>query len=255
MVLGTVIAGLICCEIALRVLRPGDNVHTTATLGLMAPDPELVWVLRPGVRKVRNWAGRKALIRTDHEGRRVPDRPSPVGSTPIVFAGDSYVFGNEAQAEETFVHLVGDATGHGSVNLGVPGYTLGQGCGALRRFLAARPGAAHAFLAIYVGNDLETGPYPAAGHFVDDRGYLRRSSGRWDDLHSFAVRHSRLAFYGQIAYERLRRLSAPPDAGTAPMASNSRWIYDGADGRTGRRAPAGPVSAVHDDARRRGTSP
>ena len=53
------------------------------------------------------------------------------------------------------------------------------------------------------------------------------------------------AFYGQIAYERLSRPSAPPHAGTAPMASNSRWIYDGAYGRDRLAEHLRAVSAVH----------
>jgi hypothetical protein len=61
------------CEIVLRLLRPGDDVHTTATLGIYAPEPELGWALKPDIRVSRRWAGRTVLIRTDAAGQRIPD--------------------------------------------------------------------------------------------------------------------------------------------------------------------------------------
>ena len=122
------------CEVTLRMFWPGENIQTTATLGIFAPDPEIGWVLQPGLRRSRNWSGRMVTIRTDEHGHRVAEGDDAAGQREkIAFAGDSYVFGNEVDEEDTFVHLMGKALGpeRGAVNLGVGGYALSQECLAM----------------------------------------------------------------------------------------------------------------------------
>jgi len=129
LVVTATVLGLLISEIALRLLRPGENLLTTATLGIYAPDPELGWVNKRDFTGSRDWAGREVLIRTDAEGRRVPTGHVPTSrAAQIAFAGDSYVFGNEVNAEETFVYLFGEASQTRTINLGVGGYSLSQEC-------------------------------------------------------------------------------------------------------------------------------
>ena len=225
LLLASCLVALLLCEVVLRLFLPGENIRTTATLGIFAPDPELGWVLKPDLRRDRRWAGRVIRIRTDADGHRIPDAgPSNAGPTQVVFAGDSYVFGHEVEAEETFAHLVGRAVGKRSVNLGVAGYRLGQECLSLRRFLAREAGIAQAFLVIYVGNDVANGPYTPKNLGVDEHGLVHYASGgRWTKARSFAVRHSLVAFYLQNA--------ASCSVGTAveaaaPVVQKYSWIYD-----------------------------
>lgn len=175
-----VIVTVLVCEAALRLIRPHDNVHRTATLGIYAADAELGWVLRPNLRHTRDWIGRSVTILTDQHGQRIAEgEAEPAEGTKIVFAGDSFVFGNEVNAEETFVHLIGKAAGpsRDAVNLGVGAYFLSQECLSLRRYLARDVSVAGAFLGLYIGNDLEAGRYPPATMGLDGNGYLRPRAG------------------------------------------------------------------------------
>jgi hypothetical protein len=271
LVVGATVLGLAVCEVVLRRLGLGENVRTTATLGVYAPDPELRWTLKPGLDVNRDWVGRVIRIRTDADGHRVPSAMQATrGPQLIAFAGDSYVFGNEVEAEETFVHLVGEATRARSVNLGVGAYGLAQEALALRRYLRAHPRTARAFLVLYVGNDLEHGPYPPRFASVDEDGHIRyRPMSRWSRLRSTAVQHSRVAFYahalwrsvvgpGTAAYAfqktRAERADSTAAATAAPPAgSGSRWIYDEAAFTPSRLDEHRRVlSALRYDARQRG---
>ncbi len=224
--MASVAVALLACELALRA-APDENVQTTSTLGLFAPDPELRWVLKPDLRVIRDWAGRPIVIRTDHDGHRIADRDSAsVPHDPIAFGGDSYVFGNEVNAEETFVHLVGRAMGteRAAINVGVGGYSLTQECLALRRYLHAQAPIRHAVLVVYVGNDVEWGADSGQTIGVDDDGLLSyRPQSPWGKAGYFLLRHSKLAFRVHVASQLswIGRLH--------PFSSKSRpyrWIYD-----------------------------
>jgi hypothetical protein len=225
--LTSLVAALLLCEIVLRLFPPEKNIHATATLGIYAPDAELGWTHKANIRRPRDWAGRTVIIRTDANGYRIPDGEAPkAGAGRIALAGDSYVFGNEVNAEETFVHLVGKSSGMTSVNLGVGAYYLSQECLALRRFMAKTTRLAHAFLVIYVGNDIEDGPYPPRRLGVDQDGYLRSTApGRWDKAWSFALRHSRLIFYAHMTWQRIGP-STPPARKADARDTEHRWLYD-----------------------------
>lgn len=229
--LASLLAALLVCEIILRLALRGDNLYTTATLGVFAPDPELGWSNKPNFRTSIKWGGRTVVIRTDARGNRIPDSSAPRADAQptesIVFAGDSYVFGYEVSAEETFVELVGRSSPpRRVVNLGVGGYGLGQSCRRLERFLAEEPDVTRAYLAIYLGNDIEDSVTPPKTLQVDRYGYLRSVSPRpsWlVDAHSFAVHHSRLAFYLGAAWRRIR--SSITHDSSASSEPGNRWIY------------------------------
>jgi hypothetical protein len=146
---------------------------------------------------------------------------------PIAFAGDSYVFGNEVNAEDTFVHLIENAILRPTVNLGIGGYSLSQSSLALRLALAQSPPIAAGFLVIYVGNDLEFGAFPPETRGVDPEGFLRDEGPlRWHlvRLRGHALRYSRLFFTINNAW-RVLRAEAPADGQPVPTEVGHRWIY------------------------------
>ena len=245
-VLVSILLSLAVCEIVLRIVMRKDNIYTTATLGMFVPDPELVWVNQPNVRVTKNWGGRQVRIRTDARGRRIPDPPvqdTGASTGRIVFAGDSFVFGNEVDAEETFVEIVGrSARHHPVVNLGVNGYTVSQSAGMLERFMKEEDGRgiAHEYEVIYIGNDIEERESLAKAMRVDRYGFVRHVTDRrpWlENARSFAVGYSRLAFYlGPVCralYEAVTGNTEEPGAGsTTPRPSLPRsWRSTAASSR------------------------
>lgn len=242
-------------EAALRLLGVGENTHTTVTLDIYAPDPQLGWVLKPNMRVTRPWAGHTVVIRTDAEGHRIPDHATTgSGAARVAFAGDSFVMGNEVNAEDTFAHLVGRAMSTRTVNLGVSGYALSQECQSLRRFMTQASGITHAFLIVYLGNDLEYGAYPPSRRGVDADGYLHDeppATTMKAHLRVFAVRHSLLLFDVHDALERIRgEIAARRRTGRQP---GYRWIYDEAAFTRNRLdAHRKVLAALCDDARIRG---
>ena len=229
-VLVTILLSLAICEIVLRMVMRKDNIFTTATLGMFVPDPELVWVNQPNVRMTRIWGGREIHIRTDARGHRIPEgvEPDAGGARDrVVFAGDSFVFGNEVAAEETFVQLVAQSPlRRRVVNLGVNGYTVSQSARMLERFLEEEHGQdiADAYEVIYVGNDIEERESLARAMRVDRFGFVRHITARspWlENARSFAVSYSRMAFYlGPVCHALYGAVTG--NAEEPPR----RWIYD-----------------------------
>jgi hypothetical protein len=217
--------GALVCEVVLRWVWRGDNVHTTATLGAFAADPELGWINRPGHHVTRRWLGRDIIVRIDETGRRVQEGVH--AHTPgahLAFAGDSFVFGYEVDAEETFVELVGSAMDLETVNLGVGGYRLGQSAGMLVRHLERHRGAELGVLVIYIGNDLEYGAHAPPGSRVIAGGHLVRADrGAFAELRASALKRSRLLFGLHRIWLRLR---PEPSTPRGPAAPRARWIYD-----------------------------
>lgn len=255
----SVSVALLGCEAILRLFLPGENLYTTATLGILAPDPVLGWVHQADVRISRDWTVRTVVIRTDAAGHRIPDFAVPQrGVKQIALAGDSYVFGNEVNAEQTFVYLLGELAATNTINLGVNGYALSQECGALERFLE-REKPAQAFLVIYLGNDIEYGAYADPATTVDPDGYLQSgppSAGdglrrAWTNARRFAVLHSRVVFAARSAW---RLIHPPATANATPVAGVAapRWIYDPATFTLDRLAEhRRVVMRLRDDARDR----
>ena len=259
LLLTSIAASLALAELLLRLFPSAANVSATASLGILKPDADLGWVLKPNVITHLEWAGRDITIHTDAAGHRIPVAvaQSHFSSDSIIaIAGDSYVFGNEVNAEETFTWLIAERMHERTVNLGVGGYALSQECLSLRRYLATHPRTSRAFLVVYIGNDIEFGVDPVPGSHVDARGGLSRTAeSRSSRIANFAVRHSRLAFMAHVAWRRLR--GSPHDSSaTSPPASpdqRSRWIYN-VDQFTPARLDAhrAVIQAVRDDALRLG---
>lgn len=216
-------------ETWIRIARSGDNLYATAALSVYAPDPTLHWTLRPNVRQSMFWAGRDVEIRTDEHGHRVPSIVRSESGSEMAFAGDSYVFGNEVNAEDTFVARVGAASRIGAVNLGVGGYAPKQEAGALIRHLARHPGTRLAFLVLYIGNDIEYGVDPGVSERVSDDGELLSGTGPGsvrEQIKTVALRHSRLAFLIYRRWQSFRWTRTEHGHVSAANDTKSRWIYD-----------------------------
>ncbi len=88
--------------------------------GYFASDPVLPQVLRPGFRHRladRRSAPRPVRISLDASGYRNADR---TGDAPVVFVGDSLVFGFGVDDEQTFTAQMGRSLGVSVANLGIP---------------------------------------------------------------------------------------------------------------------------------------
>ncbi len=98
-------------------------------------DPDLFWVLRPGLDVV----GERTRFRTNSLGLRGPEPVRSGGDRPLVlFLGDSVTFGYGLSWDETFPELVRKRLAQQGlhvdvVNAGIPGYTAFQGRRQWRR--------------------------------------------------------------------------------------------------------------------------
>jgi hypothetical protein len=214
--------GLALAESILRLWSARDNVLTTATLNLYVSDPDLGWRMAPNLFRRVTWLGRSIVVRTDRDGHRVPEAAAAEAGTALVFAGDSYTFGNEVNAEETFAWKCGRSLGLAAVNLGVGSYSLDQECLSLERYLS-RPDRSvrYAVLAVHVGNDIEYGARPMRTTHADADGYLvdSESSATFRNL----VARSRVLFLAMKAGTLIESRLLPRGGETAP---SYRWIYD-----------------------------
>jgi hypothetical protein len=127
---------------------------------------------------------------------------------------------------------------------------LSQECQALCRYLSEETGIIRGFLVIYIGNDIEDGPYPWKELGVDDQGILR--AGFAADPGSIVLRNSRLAFYLYGAWRLFRTGGSRPGSEVSSSPQETRWIYDERAFTRDRIAEHGRVlAALRDDARRR----
>jgi hypothetical protein len=184
LVLGSLLLCLLVLEVALRVSDDGANLRVTSSLDIFTPHPTRGYALTPEARRVIYWNGRRISIRIDGDGRRIPwEKPDlPTNPTPpVVFLGDSYTFGNEENAADTFVHLVGEALGAETVNLGVGGYSTHQAADVLRECLESGPAAEVVVLGFYLGNDFHDNERTLDEIGVDDSGRLQgdRVTAEW----------------------------------------------------------------------------
>jgi lysophospholipase L1-like esterase len=234
------LVSVIAAELVLALALPDSNLRTTAGLNIFTSDSALGYRLQPNLYRRFPWLGREIVIVTNGQGHRIPEaeRHDMVTSAKLLIAGDSYVFGNEVMAEETFTHLLGDALQLKTANLGVGGYSIGQSARALSRVLATMAdSSARAFLVFYIGNDLEWGAAPRIPK-VDLNGFLIDTPGEAtslaDQLRLWLALNSRLAFYGgkvMSSWRRDRSAPSTPDttvaAAPTPQSSpRGRWIYE-----------------------------
>ena len=183
LLLASCLGAFLVAETALRLLGRGDAARITSTLDIFTPDPRTGYALEPDLSRVLHWNGKDVFIKTDSRGCRIPADPGFVaarGRRKLVFCGDSYVFGNEENAADTFVFLLGGPLDRDAVNLGVGGYSTFQSLHRLEGYLsetAVGPGDL-VVLVFFVGNDFRDNL--SANHTldVDPRGRLRTAWGR-----------------------------------------------------------------------------
>jgi hypothetical protein len=91
-------------------------------------DPDLGYAHVPGFRGRQSISEGFAVdVHIDEDGFRVPAEDPPSNPRPLVLAlGDSFVFGQACEAEETYAFLVAKALNGTVVNSGVSGHWLSQ---------------------------------------------------------------------------------------------------------------------------------
>src|SRR5262245_36258942 len=137
MQIAIVIGTLVACEIILRVmdlreLRDSYN----AGLTIFQYDAEIGW--RPTPKSAGRFVGSREIdVRHNSLGLRDIEHDAGPRQT-VLFVGDSFVWGYDAQANERFTELLrNDLPGHSIVNAGVPGYGTDQEYLLLRRMWSA----------------------------------------------------------------------------------------------------------------------
>jgi len=110
---------------------------------MMRGDPELGFVLKPGLDLSFPSEGRRISIRTKAlENGDAATGIRDLGTKPpyeVVAVGDSFTFGDDSTAEGSWVHRLGDQLGRSIVTLGVNGYSNLAEARMLRRMAPALP--------------------------------------------------------------------------------------------------------------------
>ena len=145
-------------ELLLRLFDPGDNVRATASLDIYRSSACCNLALRPNLLRATFWNGKKVIIRTDGQGYRIPHKVGseiPKQAKSVLFAGDSYTFGNEENAVDTFPFLATRGSDLRSVNLGVGSYSTHQAVASLAEYIRnnGANGIGQVVLVFFVGND------------------------------------------------------------------------------------------------------
>ena len=179
--------GLLSAEILLRLFAADDNVRATASLDIYAPSECCGLALKPNLSRATFWNGKKVYIETDGEGRRIPRDPDlrrELGMPRVIFCGDSYTFGNEENAADTFPYLVSAGAERETINLGVGSYSTYQEIASLEEYLSHHGGDAveHVFLCFFIGNDFTDNLPDREQLEIDSQGRIRLGNsmaGEW----------------------------------------------------------------------------
>lgn len=152
------------------------TLHTT----LYQPDPELVYVPRPGATVDMDYG----VARFDARGLRGGGVGPRDARARVVVVGDSLVWGSLLAEPDTLPVRLGEALGpdHEVLNLGVSGYDTTQERGWYRR--AGTPLGADVVLVVYCLNDalVQSGPWEihgdaaALGRLAEERAWLEATA-------------------------------------------------------------------------------
>jgi len=156
LVVGTSILSLVILELALRAFYPSHGTWRIHRI----PDPELGWVLEPGVEFSRQVPGGYVNVRYNSEGFRDNEHPGqgPENAMRIVVLGDSYMEANMVPLQTVFHKQLEQLTkSHDSqivtYNLGVAGYgTLQEYMTFMKAGKKRKPDLV--LLAFYMHNDI-----------------------------------------------------------------------------------------------------
>ena len=183
----TLLICLLLLELTLRLFDRGDNIRITAKLTTFTPHPQADFALKPNILLATYWNGRKIYIKTNPAGRRIPIAPDFAeqrGNPQLICAGDSYVFGNEENAADTFVHLLRQSLDVDTINLGTGSYSTTQSLARLQEYIAANPThlPRRVLLFFFLGNDFHDNIRPPGAIAVDPDGRLHGEGDSATDL-------------------------------------------------------------------------
>ena len=194
------LASLLLAEGVVRLVDPSDNVRITASIDIFQAHPRRGFALRPGAVRATYWNGEKIHIAINDRARRVPRAPDFVelrGRPQLIFCGDSFTFGNEVNAADTFVYQLRALNDGDTINLGVAGYSTYQALDALREFVGS-PAAdtiERVFLVFFIGNDFLDNTLPKERIGVDALGRQQEARQAWTQaLRSLVYRSRALSF-------------------------------------------------------------
>ena len=196
----TLLTCLLLLELTLRLFDSGDNIRITAKLNIFAPHPQADFALKPNLLLATYWNGRKVYVKTNSAGRRIPIASNFIeqrGKAQLICAGDSYVFGNEENAADTFVHLLRQELDVDTINLGIGSYSTTQSLARLQEYSAANPTdqKRRVLLFFFLGNDFHDNIRAPGAIGVDPDGRLHgEGDGTTDLLRRIVFKSHALSF-------------------------------------------------------------
>jgi hypothetical protein len=122
------VLGVVAGQLALRRLHPSTQWLVAPIEPLRRPDPRLGWTFVPSREGRRTVGGRTISFAFDAAGYRVRSVNEPVDPVrpTILFAGESVMFGEGLQWDETIPAQAGSLLTVQSANLAVHGYATDQ---------------------------------------------------------------------------------------------------------------------------------
>jgi hypothetical protein len=126
LLLCVVVAALAAAELLLRVTQLGQRPVSDGTYGPYRFDAELGWLAPPNSTGVQPSTNRTVALQHNSLGIREREL-SEIAPDRILFLGDSFTWGFDAEVDERFTNLLQkDLPQYGMVNAGVAGYGTDQ---------------------------------------------------------------------------------------------------------------------------------